>query len=170
MNKALTGIFALLLLCSCSSFEMHIKEGTSPAAPSLILIDNFAVRDINYNPHIAEEFSSALHFEFFKMGYTSRRTVNRGKEISPQKSEDVADLCREHGADFFITGVISRRETGFLTERKSATGILFQVYSGSGVLLSEGYFSDPDSPDIYVSVRKGAGKFAGELAAGLWGR
>lgn len=170
MNKALTGIFALLILCSCSSFEMHIKEGTSSAAPSLILIDNFAVRDINFNPHISEEFSSALHFEFFKMGYTSRVAVKRGKEVSSQKPEDVADLCREHGADYFITGVISRRETGFLTERKASTGIIFQVYSGSGVLLSEGYFSDPDSPDIYVSMRRGAGKFAGELAAGLWGR
>jgi hypothetical protein len=170
MNKALTGIFALLLLCSCSTFEMHIKEGTSPAAPSLIFIDNFAVRDINFNPHIAEEFSSALHFEFFKMGYTSMGYVKKEKGISSQKPEDVADLCREYGADYFITGVISRRETGFLTERKAATGILFQVYSGSGVLLSEGYFSDADSPDIYVSVRRGARKFAGELAAGLWGR
>jgi hypothetical protein len=170
MNKALTGIFALLLLCSCSSFEMHVKEGTSPAAPSLILIDNFAVRDINFNPHIAEEFSSALHFEFFKMGYTSRGAEKRIKKTSSPEPDEIAAFCREYGADYFITGVISRRETGFLTERKAATGILFQVYSGRGVLLSEGYFSDPDSPDIYVSVRRGAGKFAGGLAAGLWGR
>jgi len=169
MNKSVIYI-AVIFLCSCSSFEMHIKENTSAAAPSLILIDTFDVRDINFNPHIAQELSSALHFEFFKMGCTSRTTEEREKEISSAEPEDIAALCREHGADFFITGVISRRETGFLTERKAATGILFQVYSGRGVLLSEGYFSDPDSPDIYVSVRRGAIKFAGELAAGLWGR
>lgn len=171
MIKPFMRIFAsMLLLCSCSSFELHIKEGASIPPPSLILIQNFDVRDSDFDPHIADEFSEALRFEFFKMGYMSRIIDNSEKRGSVDDPEFVEGLCSKFKGSILIAGVISRRETGFLTERKESSGITFQVYSGRGVLLSEGCFNDPDSPDIYAAGRMAAQKFTGELSSQLWGR
>lgn len=171
MIKSFMWIIALvLLLCSCSSFDMHIKEGATSAPPSLILIQTFDVRDSDFDPHIAAEFSEALRFEFFKMGYMSRIIDNSGKRGSTDDPEYVENLCSKFKGNLLITGVISRRETGFLTDREVSTGIIFQVYSGKGVLLSEGCFHDPDSPDIYAAGRVASQKFTGELSSQLWGR
>lgn len=161
---------AMLLLCSCSSFEMHFKEGASSAPPSLILINTFEVRDSNFDPHIAAEFSEALKFEFFKMGYPGRIIENKDKTGSTDDPEYIASLCERFKGDLFITGVVSRRETGFLTDRKVNSGIIFQVFSSRGVLLSEGYFMEPDATDIYLSGRRGARKFTRKLSSGLFGR
>ena len=171
MIKPLMHIFAsLLLLCSCSSFEMHFKKNTSSAPPSLILINNFEIRDLDFDPHIVAEFSEALRFEFFKMGYMSRIIDNKNKNNSAVEPVNIADLCEKFKADLFITGIISRRETGFLTDREVSTKIIFQVFSGRGVLLSEGCFLEPNSSDIYLTGKRGAQKFAGKLPKGLWGR
>jgi hypothetical protein len=168
-------IFYIICICAaficsgCSTFDMHVKNRKSMTAPSLVLIDTFELRDMNYDPHAAREFSEAIRFELFRKGYLSRI-------ISPSKEDEKRDmperarlLCGEYKGDIFVTGVISRRESGFLTDRKISTGITFLIYNSSGVLLGEGYFSEADSPDMSAAGRKGARKFTGELISEVWG-
>lgn len=171
MIKSIIYIFtAALVLCSCSSFEMHFKKNASSAPPSLILINNFEVRDTDFDPHISAEFCEALSFEFFRMGYASRIVANRDKNNPATESENIANLCKNFNGDLFITGIISIRESGFLTNRKVNSKIVFQAFSAGGVLLSEGCFMEPNSGNIYLTGKKGAQKFAKKLSKELWGR
>ena len=153
----------------CSSFDMHVKSRKSMAAPTLVLIDIFELRDMNYDPHAAREFSEAIRFELFKKGYSSRIISSRSDDEKRDMPERAKLLCGEHKGEIFITGVISRRETGFLTDRKISTGITFLIYNSSGVLIGEGYFSETDSPDMSAAGRKSARKFTGELISEVWG-
>jgi len=168
--KYIFSIICVFIFCSgCSTFDMHVKNRKAATTPSLILIDTFEVRDMNYDPHAAREFSEAIRFELFKKGYLSRIISSGSGDERREMPERVKLFCGEHKGDIFITGVISRRESGFLTDRKISTGITFLIYSSSGALLGEGYFSEADSPDMSAAGRKAARKFTGEFIAEVWG-
>ena len=92
---------------------------------------------------------------------------------SGQKTERCAnetvkqDDLTDNSGDVVIKGVISQRESGFLTDRKTDTIISFTVYGKSGKVLGEGFYHDNESAGEESVRRSAADKFVSELIKNL---
>lgn len=162
-------IFFVLLANGCAGVDLHLKDSRSLPVPESILIYNFQVRDLGYDPYLSPEFSEAMGFAFFKEGYPVKVVGSENSIDDINVSEKISLLCENYKADMLITGVISRRETGYLTDRKTGMGITFLVYNGEGVLVGKGYYSHKDSTDSAETARKAASEFVKKLVSGFGG-
>lgn len=159
----LTLLLHLILLSSgCSRFELHIKKEASGAKPAAILIGRFDIRNMNYDPYVAEEFRDALKFEFFKRGYNSVKIPVNGP-ILVNESEWAVKMCSENSGDILIMGVISQRESGFLADRETNSLISFTVYRKDGVIIGEGFYHDKKSAGEESLRRDAADEFVTQL-------
>jgi hypothetical protein len=159
----LTILLPLLLQSSgCSRFELHLKKEASATKPAVILIGQFDIRNMNYDPYVADEFSDALRFEFFKRGYNSV-TIPVDGPILVRESDWAVKTCSENFGDILIMGVISQRESGFLSDKETNTLISFKVYRKDGVIIGEGFYHDKKSAGEESLRRDAADKFVTEL-------
>ncbi|HOP63469.1 MAG TPA: hypothetical protein PK358_07965 [Spirochaetota bacterium] len=158
MGKKITALLALLLFTGCAEFDLHIRKGAAPVKASKILIGNFEFRNMSFDPYVAPEFREALKFEFFKRGFDAE-LIPEGEELSTTGNGKLKALAEKYSGDIIICGVISQRETGFLTDREIRSSVSFLVFSGAGEQIGEGYYyADVAASDEYVR-RGAAGKF-----------
>lgn len=159
----LTVLLSLTLLTSgCAEFELHVKNEAQVAKPSVILIGQFDMRNLNYDPYAADEFRDALKFEFFKRGY-SAVTVNGSESGTESESQGAVKICSDNSGDILVRGVISQRESGFLADRKTETLISFIIYRKDGVILGEGFYHDSKSAGEESLRRDAASEFVSSL-------
>jgi hypothetical protein len=154
MNFIIIIVSMLLGAAGCADFELYIKKEARGVKPSVIIIGQFDIRNMDYDPYISEEFRDALKFEFFRRGYNSV-LIPRGDIVPVKESEWAAKICSTNSGDILIKGVISQRESGFLANREVETLLSFTVYGKDGAVLGEGFYHDNDSAGN-ESLRRGA--------------
>lgn len=159
----LTILPALMLLSSgCARFELHVKKEASGTKPSVILIGPFDMRNMNYDPYVADEFRDALKFEFFRRGYNSI-TVPVSSQTPVKESEWASKTCTDNSGDIIIKGVISQRESGVLADRETDTLISFTIFRKDGFILGEGFYHDKKSAGEESLRRDAADAITAEL-------
>jgi hypothetical protein len=146
----------------CADFNLHVKDEARGLKPAVILIGQFEIRNMNYDPFVAEEFRDAVKFDFFKKGYNS---VSLKKTDTPvlNETEWAAKTCAENNGDILITGVISQRESGFLADRKTDTLITFTIFGRTGAVIGKGFYHVDKSAGDEPVRRDAAEKFASSL-------
>ncbi len=165
-------IFLMILLGvvltagGCADFDFHVRDEARGVKPAVILIGKFDIRNMNYDPFVAEEFRDALKFEFFRSGYKSVSLKNPDAVVTDE-AEWAAKICSDNKGDILITGVISERESGFLADRKTDTLITFTVYGKTGTLIGNGFYHVDESAGDESVRRNAADKFASELLSSL---
>jgi hypothetical protein len=152
----------LLFASGCAGFDLHVKEEAHGTGPAVILLGNFEVRNMNYDPFVAEEFRDALKYEFFRKGY---RAVPLNTKVSSSAADAqwAGKTCAENGGDILIRGFISQRETGFLTDRETKTLISFTVFRKDGEVIAEGFYNDNRAAGEDSLRRDAASKLVSEL-------
>jgi hypothetical protein len=153
---------AVLSNVGCADFDLHLKDETRGFKPAVILISQFEIRNMNYDPYVAEEFRDALKYSFFRRGYNSVSLKNT--DLSGlTESEWAAKTCLDSRGDILITGVISQRESGFLADRKTDTLITFTIYGKTGAVAGKGFYHVDQSAGDETVRRDAADKFVSEL-------
>ncbi len=162
MGREIIAVITLFLITGCADFDLHIRKETFPVKVSKILIGNFECRNMNYDPYVAEEYRDALKFEFFKKGIDALLLPEH--EGSLQNDPDkTSALAAKYSGDILIRGVISERESGFLTDREVRSYVSFFVYSCDGREIGEGYFYT-ENPAANESIKRSAAeKFTNEF-------
>lgn len=157
---------ALSVLSGCADFNLHVKDEVQGSKLSLILIGHFEIRNMNYDPYIAEEFRDAVKFEFFKKGYNS---VSLKKPDAPvlNELEWAVKTCADNNGDILITGVISQRESGFLADRKTDTLITFTIFGKTGFVIGKGFYHIDKSAGEEPVRRDATKKFVSGLLSRL---
>ncbi len=153
---------AVSALSGCADFNLHVKDEARGSKPSVILIGQFEIRNMNYDPYIAEEFRDAVKFEFFKKGYNSV-SLKRSEVPVLNESEWAVKTCADNNGDILITGVISQRDSGFLADRKTDTLITFTIFGKTGIVIGKGFYHIDKSAGEEPVRRDAAKKFVSEL-------
>jgi len=157
INSILIFFGILISVTGCADFELYVKKEAQGVKPGIIIIGQFDIRNMNYDPYVPEEFKDALKMEFFKRGYNSI-SIQKCETSVLNEAESAAKLCRDNGGDLFIKGVISQRESGFLADRQVETLISFTIFGRNGSIIGEGFFHDNESAGS-ESLRRSAAEY-----------
>lgn len=134
-------VSGLIFFIGCAESELYLKKEANGLNPEKILIGDFNVRNMNYDPYVADEFRDALKYAFFIKGYNV--VLSSMKDgIAADDLEFAVKTCKENSCDILIKGCISQRESGFLADRETDTLISFKVLRKDGVIIGEGFFYD----------------------------
>jgi hypothetical protein len=156
MNFAILTV--ILSSAGCADFDLHVKDEARGLKPVVILIGQFEIRNMNYDPYVAEEFKDALKYSFFRNGYNS--CLLKNANISDlNETEWAAKTCLDNRGDILVTGVISQRESGFLADRKNDTLITFTIYFKTGAVAGRGFYHVERSAGDENIRRDAADKF-----------
>jgi len=162
MGRKIIFLILMFSAAGCSDFKFHVKKDAHKIKPAVILIGQFDLRNMNYDPYVSDEFRDALKFEFFRRGYNSVSVIENGI-IFTDESDRAAKICAAHSGDILIKGVISQRESGFLADRETDTLISFTVYRKDGIVLGEGFYHDKHPAGEESLRRDAADEFVSEL-------
>lgn len=158
MGRITALVAVLLFITGCSGFDLNIRNSGMPVKTSRVLIGNFEFRNLSYDPYLSSEYREALRYEFFK------RNVNALliPETEDQPKGDFASasaLAGKYSGDILIRGVITQRESGFLTGREISSSVSFLVYAADGRQIGEGYFHTDEAASEESVKRKAAVRF-----------
>lgn len=134
----------IFLITGCADFDACIKKEPLSHGISKVLIGNFEYRNISYEPYIVPSFKEALGFEFFKKGIIAG-FVGQQDEVPDNDNQQIAALMKKMSGDILIKGVISQRESGFLTDREISSYVSFVIYNKQGSVIGQGLYKDNKS-------------------------
>ena len=161
MKKIAAALSLIFITMSCSHFDFHMARNEFNRRPEKILIAGFTPRNMSFDPFVSQNFQDTLSFELFKIGYRplilSRSRINNNENLS------IKALCEAHGADLYMTGSLSEKESGDLLDRDISTLVTFHVYNREGVKCIEARYSSTDSLSDVDELRSIAGIFIGRL-------
>ena len=162
MGRKIIIVCILLLITGCAEFDLYIKKGKTPAKVSKVLIGSFEFRNMAYDPYVSNEYREALKFEFFKREVDAVLISENG-DSSQELTEKIPGIAAKYKGDIFIRGIITQRETGFLTDREIHSSVNFIIYSSEGKQIGESYYYTVE-PAADESVKRAAsGKFVKEF-------
>lgn len=155
MGQKITAVLTILiLLTGCSSFDLNIRNNGAPIKATKILIGNFEFRNLSYDPYVSAEYREALRYEFFRRGINV--LIIPESEDSPKGDSATASaVAGEYSGDILIRGVITQRESGFLSDREIASSVNILVYAADGQQIGESYFYT-EEPASDESVKRSA--------------
>ncbi|HRX49645.1 MAG TPA: hypothetical protein P5120_19125 [Spirochaetota bacterium] len=139
MGRKIIFTFMLFMITGCAEFDLHIRSERVPAKVSKILIGNFEFRNMTYDPYISTEYREAIKFEFFKRGIDALLIPDSENSLTDY-IEKIPELAGKYKGDIFIRGIISQRETGFLTDREINSSVNLIIYSADGRQIGESYY------------------------------
>ncbi len=155
MGKKITAFLtAIVLLTGCASFDLNIRNNGTAVKITKILIGNFEFRNLSYDPYISAEYREALRYEFFKRGVNT--LIIPDAEDSPKgDSISASALAAKYSGDILIRGVITQRESGFLTDREISSSVNMLIYAADGQQIGESFFYT-DEPASDEAVKRSA--------------
>lgn len=162
MGRKITAVMILLLMTGCGSFEFYIKKNSVIVKIPKILIGDFELRNMIYDPYVAAEYREALKYEFFKRGINIC-LLPENEDSFKNDTDKTSAIAVKYAGDILIRGIICQRESGFLTSRKVNSSITFMVYSGNGKQIGEGFFYIEDPASDESVKRTAAEKFVSEF-------
>ncbi len=129
-------IFVSMILCSCATNEFH---RTPEQFAGKVLVGNFSLRNMDFDPFLVSDFKDILGLEFFKSGYEVKCESSKvGEEFNGEK---ISRLCQKFNCDYYVGGVISSGEMGFLLDREMQSRVSFKIFSSLGKKLGEASYS-----------------------------
>ncbi len=129
--KSVAMIVIFTALISCASHEFH---RTPKQVKGQVMVGTFTLRNMDFAPFLVRDFIDVLSLEFFKSGYLVK---HRDLEEAKEKKSAIKELCQKFNCDYYVGGVVSSHELGFLLDREMQSRISFQVYSSKGDKLGE---------------------------------
>lgn len=162
MGRKIIAVMTLLLITGCADFDLHVRRDATPVKAAVILIGSFESRNMNYDPYVAAEYREVLRFEFFKKGINAL-LLSEADNPAQADAEKISALSSKYSGDIFIRGVISQRESGFLTDREVNSTVSFFLYAGDGKQVGEAYYYTDDSAALESVKRSAVERFVNEF-------
>lgn len=117
-------LFTLMLLLSCASAEITVKDELKKGSIKTIIIGQIENRLLGCNPFVVKNFCDALLFEFVRHGYNTK-LINYNEE----KASEILSI---YDGDIFIAGSIYEGRFGDAIEDRTSAIIQLTLYAKSG--------------------------------------
>lgn len=163
-------IIAALMLCSCATVDIAVRDASRGSAPNSVLIGFFESRVLDFNPYTAKNFRDFLAYEFFARGYTviMADSIEKGEESRTIAGDErAADHVRKQPADLFVQGIIFESRYGDAIEDTTSTSITVHLYDKSGSRIGTARCISSDSLNAAGNVRSLSKKIVSSIHSRL---